>query len=378
MSKVFQDKLLVNIYCFFLYGIIFIFFGCSADNPDKYVTVKEPIVSNNEEEQVDINEGSSGNSQTGEPSSNFTTNKDLNDIYFVDNETGFIAGEGIVIKTTNGGESWQTVSEANLRFTSIFFEDKNIGILGGNDNFYSYAFITVNGGNTWEQVVRFWYQNDPLSVKGVHYDNNSGRMMILLNQRPNSSQNYGHIYVSNNNGLDFRRIGTDGIQGISSSVQFNNIIYTISKPFWSGSSYRIVQNELSFLKNSSENIISQKIDDNNNYLEILNPNSIFVNNSLSFITGDSGKFAISSDKGVNWTIRTIPNESNTALTSVSILNSDPIISTSNGKIYKSSDEGISWTEFMDFGNNSINKIFSLNNDILFVVGENGLLRQIQF
>ena len=26
MSKVFQDKLLVNIYCFFLYGIIFIFF----------------------------------------------------------------------------------------------------------------------------------------------------------------------------------------------------------------------------------------------------------------------------------------------------------------------------------------------------------------
>lgn len=76
------------------------------------------------------------------------------DLSFVNENTGWIAGDsGVVYRTTNGGADWELqwtedvlVSGAQLH--SIDFSDELHGVAGGNNG---RIFTTSNGGMTWER-----------------------------------------------------------------------------------------------------------------------------------------------------------------------------------------------------------------------------------
>jgi photosystem II stability/assembly factor-like uncharacterized protein len=75
-------------------------------------------------------------------------------ISFVDSLTGWVAGEaGIIIRTSDGGNSWETQNSTVQTFiTDIFFSDKNHGwALTFRDvfPFNSVMLRTTNGGNEW-------------------------------------------------------------------------------------------------------------------------------------------------------------------------------------------------------------------------------------
>lgn len=346
-------------------------FSCSTENPDGFITVKEPIISTDDGDKVDI---SNNPDNPNEPNQNFSTSSDLNDLYFTDSNTGYIVGSNLVIRTTDKGESWKTLSQANLEFTTIYFENDSHGILGGNDEFYSYVFTTSNGGSTWEQVARFWYQNELTTVEGVFSEGNGNNLVILLNQRPNATQNYGHVYISDNKGQDFERIGTNGRQGISTAAEYSGFIYSISTPYWTGSKYNLVQNTISFLNNGNRDLIPINIDSSGNLSEVLNPISIILGENLNIIVGDNGRFAISSDSGNNWTIRTIPQALSKDLTSAIINGTEIIVSSEDGAIYRSDDSGVSWEETTSVGNKRISEIHRLSESEVLVIGEDGLIR----
>ncbi|TVR77957.1 MAG: hypothetical protein EA412_09660 [Chitinophagaceae bacterium] len=78
------------------------------------------------------------------------------DMFFVDRNAGFLLGyQGKVLKTVDGGESWQTVLEGNRLFSSrnnpesIHFYDKNHGMITGRNGFTAY---TSNSGKTWKKI----------------------------------------------------------------------------------------------------------------------------------------------------------------------------------------------------------------------------------
>lgn len=89
--------------------------------------------------------------RTTDSGSNFTsvptgTNIWFLDIYFINPQTGFACGQnGYIVKTLNGGLSWNVVYQAANFMHCIRFIDQNTGYVAG----YTYVYKSTNGGMNW-------------------------------------------------------------------------------------------------------------------------------------------------------------------------------------------------------------------------------------
>jgi len=82
------------------------------------------------------------------------TNKTLRNLYFLDAQTGWAAGEdGTIIHTSNGGDSWVFQNSTVQTFiVDIFFISENLGWALTFRNVFPFGTITLkttNGGDTW-------------------------------------------------------------------------------------------------------------------------------------------------------------------------------------------------------------------------------------
>jgi photosystem II stability/assembly factor-like uncharacterized protein len=74
------------------------------------------------------------------------------DICFIGPDTGWVAGgaDGTILRTYDGGETWQTVYTGPDHLRSIEFATKDVGFSGSvNDTFLR----TLNGGDTWQDIT---------------------------------------------------------------------------------------------------------------------------------------------------------------------------------------------------------------------------------
>ncbi|MBK8983179.1 MAG: hypothetical protein IPM38_12875 [Ignavibacteria bacterium] len=104
--------------------------------------------------------------QEPQPTGNFMWALD-----FVDENTGYAAGDvGTVMKTTNGGLSWEVKNvDSNFRAYGMHFYDADFGFLSGTDN--GKLFRTTNGGENWSVVLTagvnaMWEVNFPTRHTG--------------------------------------------------------------------------------------------------------------------------------------------------------------------------------------------------------------------
>ncbi len=103
-------------------------------------------------------------SKEGELLNSIQTPEDfINDLKIIDEDNMFISGSGTLIKTTDGGLTWDEINDSSTRI--IEFYDANTGIvllsnrIGGGDVYLSYDILaaTIDGGDTWETGPE--YQN---------------------------------------------------------------------------------------------------------------------------------------------------------------------------------------------------------------------------
>lgn len=88
------------------------------------------------------------------------TSVNLNDVYFISADTGFVAGDSLTIrKTVNGGNSWSNVTIDNLGLGAsaavkkiTFNSNKTVGIAVGNFGNNYYFLRSTDGGNTWNKT----------------------------------------------------------------------------------------------------------------------------------------------------------------------------------------------------------------------------------
>lgn len=321
------------------------------------------------------NSSSENNSSTESNSTNdgYQTTADLNKIHFIDEEIGFMAGDGLVLKTNNGGQTWTSIKEdKNIKFTAIHFENESIGLVGGNDGFYSYVYLTNNGGLTWELIASLWYSNESSEVINIFGDSNSKNIILFINQYPNMTQTYGHIYVSTNTGQEWNRIGLQGTSGIGSVYNLNKNIYFVTKPYWSGSDYRTSFYHSFFISQQSERLDIFNMGN-------LKLNDIYINSEISFGCSDKGSFAISSDLGKNWTLKSIYGygESDFILTDF-VDNLKGLIVTDKGEILTTYDGGANWNLKYSLGQTKINDIKFLDQSMFLLIGDNGFIDILDF
>src|ERR1035438_9811671 len=62
-----------------------------------------------------------------------TTNS-LNSVYFINTNTGYVAGDsGTILKTINGGISWSKLSSGTMKhLASVYFTSDNTGVVVGD------------------------------------------------------------------------------------------------------------------------------------------------------------------------------------------------------------------------------------------------------
>ena len=130
----------------------------------------------------------------------------LTEIFFTDSDHGWItdANSNSVLRTTNGGVSWQASDSGTLGLRGVFFTDNNNGWAVGNN-----LKRTTDGGATWN-TVNLGGSNGPTDVFFV--DSTKGWIVGLNNT----------IYKTTDGGSNWTSLGSS----FPSGTNFNAIFFT--------------------------------------------------------------------------------------------------------------------------------------------------------
>jgi photosystem II stability/assembly factor-like uncharacterized protein len=262
----------------------------------------------------------------------------LGRFFFINESIGWVGGNGKIIKTTDGGDSWNNVYNSQGKFIQhIFFLTNNIGWatgLDGNNGNTSFILKTTDGGNNWTQ-----YNNSsiPSNLGQIRFKDSDNGIAI------GGSSGFTEISHTSNGG----EIWTQST--LSNSVSWEGFtdiqIISNTSNCWIigdyGSVYKSINNGQSWTLNHRFT---------NAQLRSLH----FINNQEGWITGNDGFIAKTINGGVSWNIITNTSLQGQMPTSIKFTNSsvgwlgvrrgidtenEPIVP----RLMKTIDGGNTWT-----------------------------------
>ncbi|HRJ86734.1 MAG TPA: YCF48-related protein, partial [Ignavibacteria bacterium] len=130
----------------------------------------------------------------------FTNNSFNRDIYFKDANTGVICGDGAwIIRSTDGGVSWAQIPLPLLTSAPNLYRISFVGNTGwtigegGESGLGRMVFRTTNFGISWDSIARVPYPNNELIYSVFFANNNTGYC----------GGTFGHIFKSTNGGINW-------------------------------------------------------------------------------------------------------------------------------------------------------------------------------
>lgn len=286
------------------------------------------------------------------------TGKTLRSIYFTSDTTGYITGDkGLILKTTNGGNTWVSLLEGmNYQLRSIFFLNDSSGwAVGGKGVYYhtdsSIVLKTTDAGNTWkifkEPSTQLFTDVKFISPDLGYFTSSEG----YIYKTTNGGINWTPVYKARN-GLaslylsSSERITAVGMNGtvVQSDDTGNKWSYKASGTFisleWcyfiSPLTGWVLGYDGTILKttNGGEDWVSQEIDLNWNSMPRFS-SVYFKNSDTGWICG--GPTFKTTDGGEHW-IHNI----NFTVSNIYFVNASLGWAVGYGQIYKTIDGGETW------------------------------------
>ena len=128
----------------------------------------------------------------------------LSSVFFINNDVGFSAGGGTLIKTEDGGEQWEIICQLpSRRFSSIFFIDEQVGYATGYYSVTSttgFILKTTDGGYTWTSHEI----ESPYFMAGIYFSDS------MTGYAVGGSSSKGGIYKTNDGGVTWQLVYDKG------------------------------------------------------------------------------------------------------------------------------------------------------------------------
>lgn len=270
---------------------------------------------------------------------NSGTFENLNDLAVISPTQIIAAGNnGKLLRTTNGGNSWTTMSfPVTSDILSLYFSGTT-GFAGCRN---SKIYKTVNGGANWTEIST----NSAYPVTSISFV--SGTVGYL-------GDGYGTIQKTTDAGQHWFNVYV--MPGYSSKVFMLD-----ANRGWAVDTYGYVVRTT----NGGANFLSIRI-----ITDTLS--SIhFISSSLGFAAGDAGRIYRSVNGGANWTLLT--TNTTEKLRSIYCINTNLIYAAGNGgTILYTANGGTDWINQSKTTNN-LNSIKFLSNSEGLIAGDNGTI-----
>ena len=259
------------------------------------------------------------------------TTKTLEDVYFINSATGFIAGgSGLIMKTTNSGVNWVVQTTPTLtHVTGLYFFDVNTGIAvcGNYSTNVSAILKTTNGGTNW--VSKFVNTRIALRNSIQFINSNTGYAGgwsgdTALVKTTNGGENWQKVYVSGAIGIDkidfidantgymagYRNNGYPFVGKTTNGGLDWTIIYADSRynQFMSMCFVNLNTGWVVGISPSNQSMIQKTTNAGVNWVDQVNQhpsnwelyNIEMVNENTGWIVGDAGQIVKTTNGGVNW------------------------------------------------------------------------------
>ncbi len=144
----------------------------------------------------------------------------LKSVYFLDSQVGYMSGNGIMLKTFNGGTNWFVISTA-FSGSSIVFPDVSTGYVCEGT-----IYKTTDGGVSWVDLQQ-------TSLLAVHFPDKNFGYAVGYNSKIIKTSNGGtswetqfvSLYGNKFNSVNFRNQYTGYIAGGKMASPFSGVLY---------------------------------------------------------------------------------------------------------------------------------------------------------
>ncbi len=225
----------------------------------------------------------------------------LSSVQFIDANTGYIAYTlGKVLKTTNAGVNWSILTAAGSSLYASFFLNANVGWVG---SFSGAVYWTTNGGSNWTTQVC----TSAFTIMDIYFiDNTTGWCC----------ESGGKVFKTTNSGTNWSQ-QTTGIVTELTSIHF-------------------------------------------------------YNSNTGVACGENGKVIRTTNGGTTWS--EVYNNNGVYLTSLSVIDANNIIAAGyDGYIIKSSNTGVNWSVLYGASSGSIKSVYFTNTVTGFAIDNSGFI-----
>jgi photosystem II stability/assembly factor-like uncharacterized protein len=271
------------------------------------------------------------------------TGNDLNSIFFISPDTGWITGNGgIIFSTSDGGNTWQQrQSNSSENLNSVYFNDYNYGWASGNNGT---VLLSANGGMDWTSV----YTGTNADLKSVFFIDQ------LIGWASGSD---GKIIKSINGGMNWSVLTTPDNYDYQSIFFINSLIgYAVD--------------DFGFIIRTTNGGNSWNYTGSGRLRPLYS--IFFPDQSYGYSAGTYGVIKRTSNAGVNWIDLT--EDSNRHLRSIHFTHSSTGWTVGvDGIVLHTTNHGDNWYEYSSGTSKRLNSVFFTHPNTGWVVGTEGTL-----